>query len=181
MPINQTLGQRFLGGGQTNESPRNPFSLEYTQEQPGQSLSEKKGTMDEQYASKDMPPQSLLSQSGFDIVTTLVKMATRPNPRISLGPIDLSCAFLVADMRLYDLPIVYVSPTFEEMTGFSTSEILGRNCRFLQHPTQDVFQGQQRPYTDQTVVAEMKKCVDAREEGQFTLVNYKKSGEVLYH
>ncbi|KAJ3301562.1 blue light receptor [Kappamyces sp. JEL0829] len=125
----------------------------------------------------NIPATALFSESGFDVVGALVKMATRPNPKITLGPIDLSCAFLVSDLRLYDFPIVYVSPTFEEMTGFRAREIIGRNCRFLQHPTQEVFEGHPRPYTDHNIVAQMKRCVLERNEGQFTLVNYKKSGE----
>jgi PAS domain S-box-containing protein len=52
--------------------------------------------------------------------------------QIELGPIDMTCSFLVSDLRLPDNPIVYVSPSFEQLTGYSTDEILGRNCRFLQ-------------------------------------------------
>ena len=107
--------------------------------------------------------------------------------QISLGPIDLSCAFVISDLRLYDSPIVYVSPQFTVMTGFEPNEIIGRNCRFMQRmpfyiefvdPTQEVFPGVIRSYTDHLVVSHIKKCVMERSEGQFTLVNYKKTGEV---
>ena len=30
------------------------------------------------------------------------------------------------------MPIVYASPQFCAMTGYSLKEVLGRNCRFLQ-------------------------------------------------
>jgi PAS domain-containing protein len=93
---------------------------------------------------QNLPLTQMHSASGFDIVGALVKMATRPNPKISLGPVDLSCSFVVSDLLVPDMPIVYVSPTFEEMTGFDTTEILGKNCRFLQHPTQDVYSGMHR-------------------------------------
>jgi len=33
-----------------------------------------------------------------------------------------------------DFPLVYVNPAFEQITGYPKSEILGRNCRFLQGP-----------------------------------------------
>ena len=32
------------------------------------------------------------------------------------------------------MPIVYASPGFYELTGFSRNEVVGRNCRFLQGP-----------------------------------------------
>jgi diguanylate cyclase (GGDEF)-like protein/PAS domain S-box-containing protein len=31
-----------------------------------------------------------------------------------------------------DYPLVYVNPAFEQITGYSESEVMGRNCRFLQ-------------------------------------------------
>ena len=125
-----------------------------------------------------IPKELLFSASGFDIVTALVKMSTRPNPKIQLGPVDLNCSFLVADLNLPDMPIIYVSPTFEELTGYPHEEILGRNCRFLQDPNGTVFPGTTRLFTDHSVVQRMKQCVDERSEGQFTLVNYRKTGEV---
>jgi PAS domain S-box-containing protein len=38
----------------------------------------------------------------------------------------------VADARQPDMPLTYVNPAFEVMTGYSLEEVLGRNCRFLQ-------------------------------------------------
>jgi PAS domain S-box-containing protein len=39
----------------------------------------------------------------------------------------------VADATQPDLPLVYVNTAFERLTGYSRAEVLGRNCRFLQH------------------------------------------------
>jgi len=39
----------------------------------------------------------------------------------------------IADARAPDLPLIYVNPAFERMTGYSREESLGRNCRFLQN------------------------------------------------
>ncbi|KAI8901145.1 hypothetical protein BC833DRAFT_579169 [Globomyces pollinis-pini] len=115
------------------------------------------------------------SESGFDIVSALVKIVTREDEKIRLGPIDLSCAFVVSDLRLPDLPIVYVSPSFEVLTGYSSAEILGRNCRFLQNPDGVDIRGP-RLFTDDSIVSRMKNCIEEHQEGQFTLVNYKKNG-----
>ncbi|ANH75158.1 diguanylate cyclase domain protein [Ralstonia insidiosa] len=37
----------------------------------------------------------------------------------------------VADAQQPDMPLVYVNPGFERMTGYRADEVLGRNCRFL--------------------------------------------------
>jgi len=42
--------------------------------------------------------------------------------------------FVVADACQPDMPIVYASPEFFALTGYPQSEVLGRNCRFLQGP-----------------------------------------------
>jgi PAS domain S-box-containing protein len=39
---------------------------------------------------------------------------------------------LIADMRQRDQPIVHVNATFEAITGYPASEVIGRNCRYLQ-------------------------------------------------
>lgn len=44
----------------------------------------------------------------------------------------LQDCFVLSDPNLPDMPIVYASPAFLKMTGYSCTEVLGRNCRFLQ-------------------------------------------------
>ena len=39
---------------------------------------------------------------------------------------------IITDNRLPDNPIVFCNHAFENMTGYSRAEIVGRNCRFLQ-------------------------------------------------
>lgn len=38
----------------------------------------------------------------------------------------------VTDARRDDLPLIYVNPAFERLTGYRRHELLGRNCRILQ-------------------------------------------------
>ncbi|KXS17110.1 hypothetical protein M427DRAFT_153942 [Gonapodya prolifera JEL478] len=122
-------------------------------------------------------PVGIYSASGFDLLGVLVRVAQRPNPKIDIGPVDFSCSFLVSDVRLPDMPVVYVSDTFEKLTGFTKGEILGRNCRFLQSPDGQVVKGSMRQFCDNGVVYDMKVRVAQGDECQFTLINYKKSGE----
>ncbi|GGO35631.1 ATP-binding protein [Deinococcus humi] len=39
---------------------------------------------------------------------------------------------VIADAQQPDLPIIYVNPAFEQLSGYPASEIIGRNCRLLQ-------------------------------------------------
>ncbi|KAF9652465.1 hypothetical protein BDM02DRAFT_3136849 [Thelephora ganbajun] len=118
----------------------------------------------------------IYSTSGFDVLSIMARVATRPNPTLKLGPVDLSCSFLIVDVRRYDSPIVYASPGFIALTGYAEREILGRNCRFLQAPNGDVVKGGERRYTSHSSVAQMKKAAVADKECQTCLINYKKDG-----
>ncbi|OZJ04279.1 hypothetical protein BZG36_02581 [Bifiguratus adelaidae] len=97
----------------------------------------------------------LYSASGFDVTGLLARLVTRPNPQINVGPIDFSCSFVVSDARKFDFPIIYVSPTFETLTGYQAQEIIGTHCRFLQSPDVNVAVGSRRKYTDNAAVYHM--------------------------
>ena len=106
-----------------------------------------------------------------------MKVASRSNPKINLGPVDLSCAFVVCDIAKHDLPIVYCSDVFERLTGYTKYEILGRNCRFLQAPDGKVQAGVKRKYVDDASVFKLKNSVNTRTEYQLSLINYRKGGQ----
>jgi len=63
------------------------------------------------------------------------------------------------------------------LTHYTESEILGRNCRFLQSPSGQVSPGVRREHTSDDTVWELKKKLARREEHQVTITNYKKDGE----
>ncbi|TPX53580.1 hypothetical protein SeMB42_g00671 [Synchytrium endobioticum] len=128
------------------------------------------------------PPSSvslsgIYSSSGFDLMGVMARLANRPNQVINIGPVDLSCSFVVSDSRKPDNPIIYCSETFERLTGYSSAEILGRNCRFLQSPDSIVPKGSVRKYTDNNVVYQMSQSIAQNKESQYTLINYRKNGE----
>jgi len=39
---------------------------------------------------------------------------------------------VIVDVTQKDSPIIYVNKAFEELTGYSATEVIGKNCRFLQ-------------------------------------------------
>ncbi|KAI0300580.1 PAS domain-containing protein [Multifurca ochricompacta] len=119
------------------------------------------------------------SSSGFDLLSILGRVATRPNPTITLGPVDMSCSFVVVDVRRYDSPVVYASPSFYRLTGYDEHEVLGRNCRFLQAPGGCVTKGERRQYTAPEAIAHMKKCLADDRECQTSLINYRKDGSAF--
>ncbi|KAF8551165.1 hypothetical protein OG21DRAFT_319673 [Imleria badia] len=119
------------------------------------------------------------SASGFDVLSVLSRVVNRPNPSIQLGPVDLSCSFVIVDVRRYDCPIVYASPTFCHLTGYNEQEVLGRNCRFLQSPTGNVAKGEPRRFASPEAVSYMRKLLSSSKECQTTLVNYRKGGQAF--
>ena len=52
---------------------------------------------------------------------------------------------LITDTGRPDNPIIYASPGFERMTGYTAAEATGRNCRFLQGPDTDRDCGRTTP------------------------------------
>lgn len=117
------------------------------------------------------------SKSGFDMLRALWYVATRKDPEIHIGAVDMSCAFVVCDVTMNDCPIVYVSDSFQNLTGYSCHEIVGQNCRFLQAPDGKVEAGVKREFVDDSAVYTLKQKISARREVQQSLINYRKGGK----
>ena len=129
------------------------------------------------------PPQDLkdkktiYSKSGFDMLKALWLVATRKEPKIHLGAVDMSCAFVVCDVTMNDCPIIYVSDNFQNLTGYSRHDIVGQNCRFLQAPDGAVEAGSKREFVDDGAVYNLKKMIQEGREVQQSLINYRKGGK----
>ncbi|KAF3060892.1 White collar 1 protein [Daldinia childiae] len=119
----------------------------------------------------------LYAPSGFDMMSILIRVMTRPNPVIELGPIDASCALIMCDLQQQDYPIVYASGPFTELTGYSPSEVIGLNCRFLQAPGGRVRKQSPRKHVHKDVLKRMRRSVEANEELAVEIVNFKKNGD----
>lgn len=76
-----------------------------------------------------------------------------------------SNGIVIADARQPDLPITYVNPAFEHLTGYEAQEVIGRNCRFLQ--------GKDR---DQPALHDLREAVRAGKGCTVVLSNYRKDG-----
>jgi PAS domain S-box-containing protein len=110
------------------------------------------------------------------MINILMQLRCRPNPDVDLGAIDCSVSLTLCDLEQPDTPIVYASPSFCELTGYSMNEILGRNCRFLQtSPTTSPCP------VDRAAIERMSKAVRGNQEIQLTVYNYKKNGQPFYN
>lgn len=77
---------------------------------------------------------------------------------------------VLTDATLPGNPIVYVNTAFEAMTGYAASDVIGRNCNFLQGPG-----------SDPDVVAAMRGAVARGEEIEVQILNYRKTGEPFWN
>jgi PAS domain S-box-containing protein len=79
-------------------------------------------------------------------------------------------SFTISDPHLPDDPLIWVNPAFERVTGYSTTEVLGRNCRFLQGPD-----------TDPAVVDRIREALRSGRTVADTLLNYRKDGTPFWN
>lgn len=83
----------------------------------------------------------------------------------------------MCDLELPDHPIVYASDSFTQLTGYSNTEALGQNCRFLQNHGSKAASSNSTSGADKIAIQQMRSAVDRRDEIQLQVTNYKKSGQ----
>ncbi|NJK63747.1 MAG: PAS domain-containing protein [Synechococcaceae cyanobacterium SM2_3_1] len=79
-------------------------------------------------------------------------------------------AMVIADARAVDYPVIYVNPAFEQLTGYTSLEVLGKNCRILQGSD-----------TDQPELVELRLALQQQRGCQVTLRNYRKDGSLFWN
>ncbi len=77
---------------------------------------------------------------------------------------------VIADARLPDMPLIYVNPAFERLTGYRANEVVGHNCRFLQADDTN----QEGLDAIRVALREGSSCVA-------TLRNYRKDGSMFWN
>ena len=70
--------------------------------------------------------------------------------------------FVLSDPTLPDNPIVFASPGFYDLTGYKPTEVLGRNCRFLQGVR-----------TDPKAVEVIRSAIATGTDASVCMLNYK--------
>lgn len=95
---------------------------------------------------RNLPTVSLdkLISADMQLPENILKMVNQMisvSDKVGLHEITIKQrSFCLVNALNNDYPLVYVSPGFLELTGYSREECLGRNCRFLQGPETDKFE-----------------------------------------
>ncbi|SDM62270.1 PAS domain S-box-containing protein [Halogranum gelatinilyticum] len=76
----------------------------------------------------------------------------------------------ISDPSREDNPMIYANEAFERLTGYPRTEVLGRNCRFLQGAA-----------SAPEAIRQMSEAIAADEETTAELVNYRANGEAFWN
>ncbi|MEW5770779.1 MAG: PAS domain S-box protein [Pseudomonadota bacterium] len=76
----------------------------------------------------------------------------------------------IADASQPDLPLIYVNPAFERLSGYAQEELIGRNCRFLQGDDQG-----------QLGLDEVRAALREGRSARALLRNYRKDGGLFWN
>jgi len=77
---------------------------------------------------------------------------------------------VIADPSKNDMPIIFCNKAFTDLTGYTKSEVIGRNCRFLQEDDRD------QPQRNT-----IRKAIDHKESCKVILRNYRKDGSMFWN
>lgn len=78
---------------------------------------------------------------------------------------EAEMSVVISDPYLPDNPMIYVSDEFEDQTGYSPEEAVGRNCRFLQGPE-----------TSPHAIEAIRHALRAETQFMIDILNYRKDG-----
>jgi PAS domain S-box-containing protein len=118
--------------------------------------------------SDDAPTPSTIEIEGADKsqVTALLRSDFQLMDSLSAGQQN----FVLSDPRLPDNPIVFATPGFYKLTGYTPEQVLGRNCRFLQGPG-----------TDPKAVDIIRKAIATGSDCTVCILNYKADGTPFWN
>lgn len=77
---------------------------------------------------------------------------------------------LITDPNQHDNPIIYANKAFEDITGYSFDEIVGKNCRFLQGTDRN------QPELDR-----VRQAINQQKEVTAVVRNYRKDGTLFWN
>lgn len=77
---------------------------------------------------------------------------------------------IISDALQPGNPVIYVNKGFERLTGYSASEVIGSNCRFLQGAE-----------TDKATTQQIRRALQAGEECTVEILNYRKDGSAFWN
>jgi PAS domain S-box-containing protein len=119
---------------------------------------------------KTMRPQSIAMQTS-NKPPAAIGAPEAMNFRLAMEALkSVDAAVSVVDVTAPDQPVVFVNAAFSSLTGYDPSEVLGRNCRFLQHAG-----------TDRTAVAQIREGIAAGRSVQTVMHNRRRDGSTFWN
>src|SRR5665213_2721578 len=82
----------------------------------------------------------------------------------------IGIALSIADMNAPDVPLIFVNPAFESLTGYPSDQVLGRNSRFLQGPG-----------TSAATLRRVRQAIENRRPTRARLLNYRADGSSFWN
>jgi len=82
----------------------------------------------------------------------------------------VSQGILITDAVAVDHPIIYASPGFERLTGYSAADVIGKNCRLLQGAG-----------TDPASISTLQSAIREGRDCAVELLNYRKDGTAFWN
>ncbi|WP_369742378.1 EAL domain-containing protein [Pseudidiomarina sp. PP-1MA] len=77
---------------------------------------------------------------------------------------------VIADANVIGFPVVYVNKVFQQITGYSYHEIVGKSCALLQGPQTDPF-----------TVTEIAQALREKRDFRTQILNYRKDGSSFWN
>lgn len=77
---------------------------------------------------------------------------------------------IITDPRQDDNPIIFSNKAFSDLTGYSSDELIGKNCRLLQGPK-----------TAQESIAKIRDGIKASRSVAIDILNYRKDGTTFWN
>lgn len=77
---------------------------------------------------------------------------------------------VIVDAQASDMPIIYANPAFERITGYAPTEVIGKNCRFLQGPDRDPLQSE-----------EIRRGLSQARDVHVVVRNFRRDGQAFWN
>ncbi len=109
------------------------------------------------------------------ILGTFEDISSRKQAEESLRLRDRAIAassngIIITDVTMPNSPIIYVNKAFEQITGYSVEEVLGKDCRFLQNDD-----------NNQPSLIELRNAITQGKSCTVVLRNYRKDGSLFWN
>ncbi|HEY9875812.1 MAG TPA: EAL domain-containing protein, partial [Candidatus Obscuribacterales bacterium] len=109
------------------------------------------------------------------IITDLTERLSMRQTKAHLHLLERAVAassngIVISDAQQPDNPLIYVNPAFEQISGYSQNEIIGRNCRFLQGTD-----------SKQPQLEKLRSAIQEGRECYVVLRNYRKDGSCFWN